>query len=462
MDRYPVQLPPEPHLVKTLRPMSVTELAATIPNHREVVDDAGFIIPTSKLARAVIHSDHFLRLKEVRGLVRHPAYGPNWQRPLPGARTDCLLYQATRILAVSREMSHLARLLSGFHVDGEDGSVTNVLALMLGLMCTVALGPCPLGLFAATRPGEGKTTLARVIAILFGEPEPSGLRYKSDSVLEKDIGAAMMAGDHVIILDNVRKRGRIDSPLLESLVTDRHHAFRVLGTSQRVKLMNTGLIAITANNAMLHEDLASRTLTVSFRSSIAPCDRTFDFDPEEYAAEFREEILGELMGIVEDWKAAGMPEADVKFRNPRWARAIGGMLEVTGIKGFLKNYAKESQAADLRRRALFEMGRMYETERLPVGGWIAIMERVGLTMEALGIETRSQSSQAQLSALGKLMVEFSGTTELIGDDAVTLEAEDTGHARERLYRFVVERRGLPSTSIADLVELAEQRRAEAE
>ena len=102
---------------------------------------------------------------------------------------------------------------------------------------------------------------------------------------------------------------------------------------------------MTANNPKLGSDLISRSMSINYYCEGDPAHRVFSIDdPREYALEHRNEILGELVGMVEKWKKAGRPLCKVKYRFQKFAQIIGGVLEANGFSGFLSNTSATSES----------------------------------------------------------------------------------------------------------------------
>jgi len=70
-------------------------------------------------------------------------------------------------------------------------------------------------------------------------------------------------------------------------------------------------------------------------------------DLTRHALEFRQRYYSALMSMVKTWWDEGRPEAAVSMPTfDRWARAVGGIFEVAGIKGFLENRDEASAELD--------------------------------------------------------------------------------------------------------------------
>ena len=77
----------------------------------------------------------------------------------------------------------------------------------------------------------------------------------------------------------------------------------------------------------------------------------------EFLPANREQIAAELRGMVERWKAAGMPlDEGVKHPFGPWAKVVGGILQANQFSDFLANYGVRKMADDPVRRGLGLLG----------------------------------------------------------------------------------------------------------
>src|SRR5688572_20640094 len=100
------------------------------------------------------------------------------------------------------------------------------------------------------------------------------------------------------------------------------------------------MFCITANALDFSCDLITRSVVLNLYHEADPEKRAFRMpDPEAHALEHRIELLGELVGMVERWKASGMPRAHVssRFNKKGWAQIVGGILEACNEPDFLDN-----------------------------------------------------------------------------------------------------------------------------
>ncbi len=99
-------------------------------------------------------------------------------------------------------LAQLEQLISTFpFVTAADRSVA--LAALLTILDRRSMGTAPLFAFTSPTPGTGKSMLVDVAAILAtGRPMPVIAQGHSEEELEKRLGAALLAGDTAISLDN--------------------------------------------------------------------------------------------------------------------------------------------------------------------------------------------------------------------------------------------------------------------
>jgi hypothetical protein len=92
-------------------------------------------------------------------------------------------------------------------------------------------------------------------------------------------------------------------------------------------------------------------------------------DPEGYAIQHRNEIIGELCGMVERWKAAGKPLASTesRFNKKGWGNIIGGILDANGEPDFLTNTSEAAEQMDSTRREFAELVEVMANH--PQGNW---------------------------------------------------------------------------------------------
>lgn len=135
------------------------------------------------------------------------------------------------------------------------------LADVLTALARPTLPKSPMVLYAASMAGSGKTLMASISNLIaYGHgtthPWPNG----NEDELRKVFTAALLAGDSVLVFDNVPNGYAVQSAALSQFVTSAEYADRKLGESERLKFVNRTRVVLTGNNVTLASDNARRTI----------------------------------------------------------------------------------------------------------------------------------------------------------------------------------------------------------
>jgi len=312
------------------------------------------------------------RLPEIKLFSRNPVYSLDWRLTPSGYDAESGIYYAGPPVEARPDTKHLDCLLREFCFKVA-ADRTNFIGILLTCLLTPHFVGCRPGLLLnGNQPGLGKTILAQLLAILRdGQPVQTLTYNPNDEEFEKHLGAAVRNGLQTLIIDNAKakpgKQPAIDSACLERSITDRVLSYRLLGSSSCIRAENSHQFVITANTPNVSRDLVTRCVVINLYHEGDPTRRSFQLcDPEAYAAEHRPEILGELIGMVERWKAAGMPKANVqtRFNKQGWGAIVGGILNVNGEPDFLVDSGDASEELDETRRDFSELVRCMHSEGL--------------------------------------------------------------------------------------------------
>lgn len=343
--------------------LAAPELAGLLNRHAEVLVAAGDgaeyrPLPTAYANTWLNHPGEAARLPAIALFTLNPVYTPDWRVSPPGYDPATGIYYAGEAVGPREGTDHLDRLLADFCFR-TPGDRTNYLGVLLtAVLMPHFIGSKPALLLAGNQPGLGKSVLAQIIAALRdGRPAGTATYNPNDEEFEKRLGAIVRRGATTIVIDNAKARGpkhpRIDSPCLERSITDPVLSFRLLGYSKEIRAENSHLFCLTANTPEVSPDLVTRSVLVALFHEGDPRRRQFTIaDPEEYARLHRTEILGELLGLVEGWRAAGSPPAvtATRFNKKGWGATVGGILQVAGEPDFLANADAAAAELDETRR----------------------------------------------------------------------------------------------------------------
>jgi hypothetical protein len=352
------------------------------------------------------HPGERARLPIVKLYTHNPVYTEDWRLVAPGYDGASGIYYAGQAVERRDGTEHLDRLLQDFCFKSP-ADRTNYLGMLLTtVLVPHFIGSKPAVLFNGNQPELGKSILAQTIAILRdGKPVETASYNPNDEEFEKRLGSIVRRGSTTIIIDNAKGRARnprIESACLERSITDPILSFRLLGYSQDIRAENSHIFCITANSPDVSRDLVTRSVVVNLYHEGNPERRSFSIaDPEGYAQEHRLEILGELIGMIERWKAAGQPLANVdsRFNKRGWGKIVGGILAACGEPDFLTNVEEASMQLDDTRREFADLIGILADH--PQGNWTAA-ELVELCAkhEVLQVERGDGSSRSQATRMG--------------------------------------------------------------
>ncbi len=185
-------------------------------------------------------------------------------------------------------------------------------AAAISLLITSVMRPClrtaPMFVVTAPAAGTGKSLTIDVAAVMATGRRAAVVTPTPDEAeLEKRIGAAALAGDQIISIDNVTHILRSDQ--LCQMLTQDEVQVRVLGASKNVRVPSTALICATGNNLSIHGDLNRRVIRIRLDAQCErPDERSFKFDACEMALRKRPELVAAALTIVRAYLVAGTPD----------------------------------------------------------------------------------------------------------------------------------------------------------
>jgi hypothetical protein len=181
-------------------------------------------------------------------------------------------------------------------VSDADRSVA--LSAILTALDRHAMATAPLHGFTSPAAGTGKSLLVDVAAILAtGRLTPVISQGCSEEELEKRLGAALLAGDVVVSIDNCEHE--LQSVFLCQALTQQKLNIRVLGMSKNVETPITATVFATGNNLTIAGDLTRRALLGALDARCEhPERRSFEFDPIAVARTERGRLVVAAMTVL--------------------------------------------------------------------------------------------------------------------------------------------------------------------
>jgi putative DNA primase/helicase len=269
--------------------------------------------------------------------------------PMPGIPGKPTREDALKALAL------LESLLTGFpFVD--DIARACALSAMITPVVRGAFSVTPLHASRAPTAGSGKSFLWDIVAaIAIGQPMPVMSTGADTEETEKRLGAALLAGQPLISLDNISSElgGDALCQIIERPVVE----VRILGRSERVRIeaRGTSLFA-TGNNFVVVGDVCRRVITTNLDPAMEqPELRQFDFDPVDRILENRGKYIAAALTICRAYFVAGRPNQANKLASfEGWSDTVRSALIWLGKEDPVKSM-ENARAEDPERVELSNM-----------------------------------------------------------------------------------------------------------
>jgi hypothetical protein len=176
-----------------------------------------------------------------------------------------------------------------------------------------ALATAPLHAFDSPVAGSGKSLLVDLIAMIaIGRLMPVISQGRNEEEFEKRLGAALLAGDVVVSIDNIDRE--LQSAFLCQALTQQMLNIRLLGYSRNIETPVLASVYATGNNLTVAGDLTRRTLMSTLDAGIErPETRTFDVDVLSSARAERPRLVAAGLTILRAWHNTEQKEEGAKL-----------------------------------------------------------------------------------------------------------------------------------------------------
>ena len=459
-----------------IKPRSIvkgTDLAPVIVDRVDVVvvkngKLAGSTLPAGHL-RTMLKAEVFLqRFPPLDLVTTKPMYSPSFALTAPGYNDGGLgnrIYYAGEAAKIDDSHAAIDQFL-GVMAFATNADRTNAVGAALTVMLRNHWpGAKPLIPVTSTKSHGGKDTVIDFLCGTTGQISVS--HEKQDWAFHKNVAAAVHENDDVgvICMGNVRLDGQdqiIRSAFLERFLTEPEPSIHSTGTGDPKPRKNYFVVAASANRGVFSEDLMNRALPIHLNpvGDVASRESPIGNPRLEYLPANGERIEAELRGMIERWKAAGMPlDNTVKHPMSDWAKVIGGILMVAGYKDFLGNYGTRKTADDPLRKAMGILGTAYPDEWIRPGDWVSRAIAQGVIKKLIP-KADLNSFEASEREIGCVLSDHRKETFLVETESETLTLRlerarrrfDRGEGHRR-YRFlVIDRQPLPADDESDAAE----------
>jgi hypothetical protein len=288
-----------------------------------------------KVAETYLSRRGAWRLPVLAGIIHHPflrADGSVCETPGYDSTSGLLFMpEGERYPAVPRQPSNsdaitalakLVELIKEFpFVQDKDRSVA--LSAILTTLDRRSMATAPLHAFTSPAAGTGKSLLVDVCAMLAtGRPMPVISQGHSEEELEKRLGAALLAGDTAISLDNCDRE--VGGAFLCQVLTQRHLNIRILGLSRNAETPINATIFATGNNLVIAGDATRRALLCAMDSGLErPETRVFSSNVIDVARQCRGELVVAVLTVLRGWHVSGeQPRLSVRTALPLDATVV--------------------------------------------------------------------------------------------------------------------------------------------
>lgn len=287
---------------------------------------AGDWIPTDcsqRLAETYLAREGQWRLPVLTGIINAPTLredGSILDQPGYDAQTGLLFDpQGERFPLLPREpdrdtalraLAFLRDLICSFpFVTPADRSVA--LSAILTTLIRRSLPTAPLHGFNAPTAGTGKSMLVDIASLIVtARPAPVIAQGKSEEEMEKRLGAALIAGDVLIAIDNCEEP--LGGELICQAMTQTSLKVRILGTSLNAEVPSNATMFATGNNLTFVGDMTRRAIRGTLDAGVErPELRAFDRDPLALVAARRGDYVTAGLTILRTFHLAGRPEQSV-------------------------------------------------------------------------------------------------------------------------------------------------------
>ena len=201
-------------------------------------------------------------------------------------------------------LDELIQLIKSFpFVQDKDRSVA--LSAILTTLDRRSMPTAPLHAFTSPTAGTGKSLLVDVPAMLAtGRPMPVISQGHNEEELEKRLGAALLAGDTAISLDNCDRE--VGGTFLCQVLTQQHLNIRILGLSRNVETPINATIYATGNNLVIAGDATRRALLSAMDAGCErPETRVFADNVIDVARRRRGELVTAALTVLRAWHVSG-------------------------------------------------------------------------------------------------------------------------------------------------------------
>jgi putative DNA primase/helicase len=277
------------------------------------------IDPPEDIARVILHRAGEWNFNPVIGVITTPTLrrdGSLLTQPGYDLATRMVLVEPPLMPAISAHPTSDEAIAALNLLDGllEEFPIVDEASRSVALSCLLtpvvrgAFPVAPMHASCAPAAGTGKSFLFDVsAAIAIGQPCPVMAAGRTEEETEKRLGAALIAGQPIINIDNVN--GELGGDALCQIVERPLVEIRVLGKSERVRVESRCTVFANGNNLRLLGDMTRRVVRCMLDARRErPELRQFRRDPVGEVLTDRGRYIAAVLTVVRAYVVAGRPQ----------------------------------------------------------------------------------------------------------------------------------------------------------
>lgn len=187
----------------------------------------------------------------------------------------------------------------------------------------------PLSVVEADESQTGKGFLVKLIAAIYNhQPHAITQRKGGCGGIEESLNMRLVKGDSFISFDNIR--GKLDSPALESFLTENHYLARIPFMAPMDIDPKRVVLFFTSNQCEMTKDLTNRSSLIQLRKQEP--GYAFKSFPEgdviDHILANNTRYYGAIVAIIKEWVLQGSQETkEDRHDFRRWARVLDWIVQ---------------------------------------------------------------------------------------------------------------------------------------
>ena len=323
----------------------------------EAVGEVLLSDPPRGVSMDVIKHQNKDKIPYLTQIINHPTLTNEWEIiNEPGYHKDTQFYLEPTCMVpidnmdVNKAYDILAEWLSDFPFK-DYSDICNALSLLFTILMRPALPEGelpPLFIITANSQGAGKSTLAQILSVVItGKPPGSTQLSTNEEEMRKAIGAELILGTEVVVLDNITEQVIVASSSLASAISEPIIRFRVLGKSKMKEADNNATYILTGNNVDTNADLVDRACFIRLDTEKRVADRNFRTEAIlDDTLKYRNKLFSAVHTIVKTWIDEGKQRGDKRHRSNVWAKYMSGIFNMLNEKIDYKVEQKDGTIAE--------------------------------------------------------------------------------------------------------------------